>query len=84
MPRTKVAFEAGALSLAQAHELTRAEAECPGSEAELLEFATNESLKALKERARKRRLGAVDPEELHAWLLVAGEVQSTASLRVLW
>jgi hypothetical protein len=66
MPDTRAAVAAGELSLAQAHELARTEAECPGSEAELLPVARGESLKTLKEKAKKRRLGAMDPEELHA------------------
>ena len=66
MPHTRAALEAGELSLAQAHEVARTEAECPGSEAELVEVARTESLKTLKERALKHRLDAVDPEELHA------------------
>jgi hypothetical protein len=66
LPRTRAALAAGELSLAQAHELARTEAECPGSEAELVEVARTESLKTLKERARKHRLDALDPEELHA------------------
>lgn len=66
MPDTKAAVDAGELSLAQAQELARTEAECPGSEVELLDVARNGSLKTLKERARKYRLEAIDPEELHA------------------
>lgn len=66
MPDTRAAVTAGERSMAQAHELTRTEAECPGSEAELLEVARTGSLKTLKETGRKRRLGAIDPEQLHA------------------
>ena len=66
MPHTRAALEAGELSLAQAYEVARTEVECPGSEVELVAVARTESLKALKERARKHRLGAVDPEDLHA------------------
>jgi hypothetical protein len=58
--------EAGELSLAQAREVAVTEAECPGSEADLLEVAREESLKTLKERARQRRLAAIDPNDLHA------------------
>ncbi len=65
-PEAKAAFTAGELSLAQARELVRTEAECPGSAAELLEVAKQHSLKTLKERARDRRVRAIDPEELHA------------------
>jgi hypothetical protein len=66
MPHTKAAVEAGELSLAQAREVAVTEAECPGSEAELLEVAKEESLKTLKDRARKLRLEAIDPKNLHA------------------
>jgi hypothetical protein len=65
LPDTRAAVEAGELSLAQAREVAVTEAECPGSEAEFLAVAKGESLKILKERARRRRLEAIDPEELH-------------------
>ncbi|MGH9041031.1 MAG: HNH endonuclease signature motif containing protein [Acidimicrobiia bacterium] len=65
MPDTGAAMAAGELSLAQAHELTRTEAECPGSESELLDVARRSSLKVLKAKGRQRRLGAIDPEQLH-------------------
>jgi hypothetical protein len=64
-PETKAAVEAGELSLAQARELVRTEAECPGSAADLLEVAKQHSLKTLKEQARDRRVRAIDAEELH-------------------
>jgi hypothetical protein len=64
LPHTRAAVEAGELSLAQAREVAVNEAECPGSEAELLEVAKGQSLKTLKERARTRRLQAIDPEDL--------------------
>ena len=65
-PEAKAALEAGELSIAQARELVRTEAECRGSAADLLEVAKQSSLKTLKERARDRRVRAIDPEELHA------------------
>ncbi|MGH9036984.1 MAG: DUF222 domain-containing protein [Acidimicrobiia bacterium] len=65
MPETRAAAAAGELSLAQAQEVAKTEAECPGSEAELLAVAKAGSLKTLKDKARKRRLGDIDPEELH-------------------
>jgi hypothetical protein len=65
-PEAKAALEAGELSLAQARELVRTEAECPGSAADLLGVARQNSLKTLKEQARDRRVQAIDPEELHA------------------
>jgi hypothetical protein len=64
-PEVKAALEAGELSLAQARELVRTEAECPGSTADLLDVAKTESLRSLKEQARDRRVRAIDPEELH-------------------
>jgi hypothetical protein len=66
MPDTRAAVAAGELSLAQAQELAKTEAECPGSETELLAVAKGESLKTLKDKARKQRLGTIDPEDLHA------------------
>jgi hypothetical protein len=65
-PEAKAALDAGELSIAQARELVRTEAAVPGSSAGLLDVAKSESLRKLKERARDRRLRAVDPEELHA------------------
>lgn len=64
-PEVNAALEAGEVSLAQARELVRTEAECPGSTADLLEVARSGSLKSLRERARDRRVRAIDPEELH-------------------
>jgi hypothetical protein len=65
-PEAKAALDAGELSLAQARELVRTEAECPGAAADLLDIAKQNSLKTLKEQARDRRVRAIDPEELHA------------------
>jgi hypothetical protein len=65
MPDTRAAVAAGELSLAQAHELARTESQCPGSEADLLAAARTGSLKNLKDLGRKRRLGAIDPDDLH-------------------
>ena len=64
-PEVKAALETGELSLAQARELVRTEAECPGSATELLDVAKQNSLKTLKELARDRRVRAIDVEELH-------------------
>lgn len=65
-PEAKAALDAGELSLAQARELVRTEAACPGSAADLLDVAKQNSLKTLKEQARDRRVRAINPEELHA------------------
>ncbi len=65
-PEVKAALEAGELSFAQARELVRTEAAVPGSTAGLLDVAKRESFRTLKEKARDRRVRAIDPEELHA------------------
>ena len=65
-PEAKAALEAGELSFAQARELVKTEAAVPGSTAGLLEVAKSESLRTLKDKARDRRVRAIDPEELHA------------------
>jgi hypothetical protein len=65
-PEAKAALNAGVISLAQARELVKTEAAVPGSSADLLEVASSQSLRALKDEARDRRLRAIDPEELHA------------------
>jgi hypothetical protein len=64
-PEAKAALQAGELSLAQARELVRTEAECPGSVTDLLDVAKHNSLKTLKEKARDRRVRAIEPEALH-------------------
>jgi hypothetical protein len=65
-PEAKAALDAGELSFAQARELVKTEAAVPGSTAGLLDIAKGQSLRALKDEARDRRLRAIDPEELHA------------------
>jgi hypothetical protein len=65
LPLTRAAMEKGELSLGQAEEIARTEKECPGSEKEMVDLAKRESLRALKEKGRQRRQGAVDPDELH-------------------
>src|SRR5437763_14225634 len=59
------ALAAGELSLAQAQELVKTEAANPGSSADLLETARHQSLRELKEEARRCRARTVEPEELH-------------------
>jgi hypothetical protein len=56
---------AGEVSLAQAQEITLTQAEVPGAEAELLSLAKQSGLSAVRDRARARRLAAVDAEELY-------------------
>jgi hypothetical protein len=65
-PDVKAALQTGELSIAQARELVRTEAAVPGSTAALLDVARTESLRTLKDKARDRRVRAIDPEELHA------------------
>jgi hypothetical protein len=65
-PDAKAALQAGELSFAQAKELLRTEAAVPGSTAALLDVAKTESFRTLKDKARDRRVRAIDPEELHA------------------
>ena len=74
-PATKAALAAGALSLAQAEIITRAVAECPGTEDEMLALAARSSLSTLKDESRRRRLAAVDPADLHRRQLRAREVR---------
>ena len=64
-PEVKAALTSGELSMAQARELVRTEAECPGAIADLLGVAKTQSFKTLKKQARDRRVRAIDPEELH-------------------
>ena len=65
-PETREALANGELSVAQAREITRTEAEQPGSEAELLALARRSTLGALRDEARRRRFAAADPDELRA------------------
>ena len=70
-PDVKAALDAGELSFAQARELVKTEAAVPGSTAGLLNMAKEQSLRALKDEARDRRLRAIDPKELHSMQLAA-------------
>jgi hypothetical protein len=65
-PEVKAALHTGELSFAQARELVKTEAAVPGSTAGLLDVAKTESFRTLKDRARDRRVRAIDPDELHA------------------
>ena len=64
-PATKTAVEAGEVSLAQAKEIASANLANPGVEAELLGVARSMPLSTLRDEARKKRLAAIPPEELH-------------------
>jgi hypothetical protein len=61
-PATCDALNAGDVSLAQAAVISS----LPEHEAELLQLARGSGLRAVKDRARKRRLAGIDPEELEA------------------
>jgi HNH endonuclease len=63
-PDTKQALLAGHISLAQAQEITRAESETQGAEAELLALARRSDLSQLRDRARQHRQAHVDPAAL--------------------
>jgi hypothetical protein len=65
-PLTKEAALDGELSLDELDEITKTEAECPGSEDELLGTARREGLGQLRHNARHKRQETADPEELRA------------------
>src|SRR5438309_2455003 len=89
-PKTEAALGEGELSLSQAREITRTESECPGSEEDLVEGAKAEDLSKLRDRGRKKRLEATDPDDLHRrqrrqrelrhWLDESGMVRGTFNL----
>jgi hypothetical protein len=64
-PATREALLAGELSLGQAGEITKTEAAVAGSEADLIELAGRQGLRALKDEGRRRRLAARDPEDTY-------------------
>jgi hypothetical protein len=64
--KTKQAVLDGDVSLDEADEITRTVAECPGTEDELLDTTKGGGLRNLKDKARKKRQEAADPEELRA------------------
>ena len=66
LPDTMDALADGRISLAQADEIAKTEAAVPGSELELLQLAKDSSLGRLRERARRRRVDAMDPDDLAA------------------
>src|SRR4051794_12862358 len=65
-PATKQAVLDGDVSMGEASEITKTEAQCPGSEDELLDTAKNHGMGRLREKARKKRQQAADPDELRA------------------
>lgn len=62
---TKQALLSGDVSLAQAHEITKAESESPGQETDLLNAAKSTDLSGLRDHVRDRRLRQMRPDELH-------------------
>ena len=66
LPATKAALADGRISLEQAEEIAKTEAAVPGSEIELLELARDSSLGRVRERGRRLRLAAMDPDDLAA------------------
>ena len=62
---TRLALLGGELSLSQAAEITRAEPETPGAEAELLKIARSSDLGQLRDKAREHRQANTDVNELH-------------------
>ena len=64
LPATARALAHGEVSLKEAAEVARGEAERPGSEDELVALAKAQGLGAVKEEVRKRGLQAQRPEDL--------------------
>lgn len=65
-PAIAEALRSGEVSLAQAGEIARAEAEVPGSAETLLELARRAGLGPVRDEVRKVVLGATGPEDLYA------------------
>ena len=74
-PATAAAVTSGEVSLEQAREITMTEAECPGSEHEMLAIARDSGLKTLKEQARRRRHRANGIDEIHRRRLAARQLR---------
>ncbi len=66
MPATADAVSRGELSLKEAAEVARGEADNPGSEEELVELAKDKGLGAVREEVRKRALETKPAEDLAA------------------
>jgi hypothetical protein len=62
---TTAAVASGAVSLAQAREIVRAEKSVPGSEDALLQVAKSRGMAGLREESRRVVLGSIDRDELH-------------------
>ncbi|MGH9028517.1 MAG: HNH endonuclease signature motif containing protein [Acidimicrobiales bacterium] len=76
LPQTKDALLAGEISMGEAHEIARSEADSPGQEEELLGAARKGDLSTLRDEVQKRRLARTPPEELHEEQLAARRLRS--------
>jgi hypothetical protein len=65
LPETRDAVNSGEVSLGQAGEIARTEAEAPGSEGDLLALAKSSGLSKLRDEARKTRANAIPADDLH-------------------
>ncbi len=65
-PDTRDALLAGQISMAQAGEITQAEADNPGAEQALLAVARTSDLSKLRDRARQERQARTPVDDLHA------------------
>lgn len=70
-PMTKEALLQGAVSVAQAQEITRAAAELPGQEQELLEVARAGDLRRLRDETRRLLVTSMHRDDLHRRQLAA-------------
>ena len=66
LPATRDAVVAGELSVQQAQEIAATVAAGGATEHQMLEVARSRDLRGLRDEGRKRRLAAVDVEQLHA------------------
>ena len=64
VPETREKLANGELSIEQANEIAETEAACPGSEKEMLHAAERDSLRELRDKGRRKRLEAIEPEEV--------------------
>ncbi|MBI2169695.1 MAG: DUF222 domain-containing protein [Actinobacteria bacterium] len=63
-PETKTEVADGTLSLAEAEEIAKTEASCPGTEAEMRDTVKAKGLRGAREKGRRLRQNATDVEEL--------------------
>ena len=65
-PDTRQALVSGQISMAQATEITQAEADSPGAERTLLPVARSSDLTTVRDQARRERLARTPVDELHS------------------